>query len=76
MYVKSFPHYEGEIILPESIFVSIDTIFRLHEPPQMPLKSLEQSWLDTKDYVLRARALLDRPPAGHFLMRIGRGCSQ
>ena len=67
MYVKSFYHYEGEIILPELIFVSIDTYFHLHEAPQVPLKSLEESWNDTKDYVLRALALLGRPHAGWSL---------
>lgn len=67
MYVKSFQHYENEVILPESIFVSIDTFFRLYEAPQVPLKSLEQSWIDTKDYVSRALALLGRPHAGWSL---------
>jgi hypothetical protein len=67
MYVKSFSHYEGEIILPESIFVSIDTFYHLHEAPRVPLKSLEQSWDDTKTYILRTRALLGRPHAGWSL---------
>lgn len=67
MYVKSFTHYEGEVILPELIFVSIDTFFSLHEAPAVPLKSLEQSWIDTKDYVQRALAILGRPRAGWSL---------
>jgi len=67
MYVQSFSHYEGEVILPDLIFVCTDTFFHLHDAPRVPLKSLEQSWIDTKDYIVRALALLHRSHAGWSL---------
>ena len=66
-FVKSFFHYEGEVILPETIFVSLDTFFLVHESPQVPLKTLDQSWIDTKEYIVQACALLGRAKAGQPL---------
>lgn len=59
-YVKSRYHYEGEVILPAHIFVALDAVFDVHEAPRLPLKSLEQSWVDTQRYLTAACALLGR----------------
>ena len=66
-YMKSFYHYEGEVILPESVFVSIIASFEVHQAPNVPLKTLDQSWVDTKAYVLAACELLGRQRAGYSL---------
>lgn len=66
-YMKSFIHYEGEVILPETVFVSIIGSFQIHEAPNVPLKTLCQSWVDTKNYVLAACKLLGRERAGYSL---------
>jgi len=66
-YVKSFFYYENEVILPETIFVSLDTYFPIHEAPRVPLKNLDQSWIDTKDYIQKACDLLKRPKVGRSL---------
>lgn len=59
-YVKRFQHYEGEVILPAQVFVCLSVAFELHEAPQTPLKTLEQSWSDTKKYLSSACQLISR----------------
>lgn len=59
-YVKSRGHYEGEVILPSQVFVSLDALFEVHEAAQLPLKTLEQSWKDTQQYLSRACEILNR----------------
>jgi hypothetical protein len=66
-FVKSFLHYEQEVILPEEIFVSLDAVFPVHQAAQVPLKTLDQSWIDTKEYITNACILLKRPNAGYPL---------
>lgn len=62
-FVKSRFHYECEVILPSQVFVAFDAVFDVHDAPRLPLKSLEQSWVDTQHYLNAACALLgrDRP---------------
>jgi hypothetical protein len=67
MFVKSFFHYENEVIIPEMVFISIDTFYRVHEAPFVPLKTLEQSWTDTKEYIVKACTLINRDRTGHPL---------
>jgi len=66
-YMKSFEFYEQDVHVPENVFVGLDAVFEVHESPQAPLKTLEKSWLDTKNYVSAACQLLDRPRPGHAL---------
>lgn len=65
-YVKSRFHYEGEVILPAQVFVALDAVYEVHEAPQLPLKTLEQSWIDTQRYLTSACELLDRENPGRI----------
>lgn len=66
-FMKGFEFYEYDVHVPEQVFVALDTFFEVHEAPQTPLKTLEQSWTDTKLYVLRACQLLGRIRPGRAL---------
>jgi hypothetical protein len=66
-YVKSRDHYEGEVILPAQVFVSLDAVFEVHEAPHLPLKTLDQSWIDTQSYLTAACKLLGRGNPGRLV---------
>lgn len=65
--MKGFEYYEYDVHVPELMFIALDTFFEVHEAPQIPLKTLEQSWLDAKEYVSRACQLLGRSRPGSSL---------
>jgi hypothetical protein len=66
-FVKSAFHYENEAFIPQLTFVALEAVFDVHEAPDLPLKTLEQSWLDTKKYLTSACNLIGSPKAGHPL---------
>lgn len=66
-YVKSRGHYEGEVILPAQLFVALNAVFDLHEAPHLPLKTLDQSWIDTQSYLASACELLGRDEPGRLV---------
>lgn len=66
-FMNSFGFYELDVHVPRCMFVGLDTSFEIFEAPDTPLKTLEQSWIDTKEYVRRACELLGRPKPGPSL---------
>ena len=66
-FMKGFEYYEWDVHVPVEMFVALDTFFDVHEAPQTPLKTLEQSWIDTKAYVAEACRILGRNRPGHSL---------
>lgn len=68
-FMKGFEYYELDVHVPEQMFVALDTFFEIHEAPQTPLKTLEQSWLDTKTYVSRVCQLVGRGRPGRALSK-------
>ncbi|NMQ30316.1 hypothetical protein E4Q23_22690 [Candidatus Accumulibacter phosphatis] len=65
--MKGFEFYEYDVHVPKLVFVALDTFFEVHEAPHTPLKTLKQSWIDTKTYVSQACLLLGRSRPGHAL---------
>lgn len=66
-FMKGLEYYEHDVHVPQLTFVALDTFFEVHEAPQTPLKTLEQSWIDTKTYVSRACQLIGRSRPGRAL---------
>jgi len=71
-FMKGFEYYEFDVHVPKQMFVALDTFFEVYEAPQTPLKTLEQSWLDTKSYVTRACHIIGRSRPGRALSKIER----
>ena len=65
--MKGFEYYEHEVHIPEQMFVALDTVIEVHEAPLAPLKTLEQSWIDTKTYIAQACSILGRHRPGFSL---------
>jgi hypothetical protein len=59
-FVKRLEHYEEGTTTPAKVFVSLQASFELHDAPQLPLKTLDESWRDTKNYIASACALIQR----------------
>ena len=68
-YVKRLEHYEEGTTTPAMAFVSVYSSFELHEAPRLPLKTLEQSWDDTKKYLASACELIGRDSPRRSLTR-------
>jgi hypothetical protein len=66
-FMKGIEYYEHDVHVPDRMFVALDVFFEIHEAPRTPLKTLEQSWMDTKAYVAEACRLIGRDRPGFSL---------
>ena len=63
-FMKWYEYYEYGVHIPTFMFVALDAVFEVHQAPQTPLKTLEQSWIDTKAYVIEACRIVGRDRPG------------
>src|SRR5690606_37782899 len=66
-FMKEFEYYEYDTHVPKRMFAGLDAFFEVHEAPQTPLKTLEQSWTETKAYVADACRIVGRDRPGFSL---------
>lgn len=71
-FVKRLEHYEDGTTTPAKVFVSIQASFELHDAPQLPLKTLDDSWRDTKNYLASACTLIQRDTPRRSLSAVER----
>jgi hypothetical protein len=71
-FVKRLEHYEDGTTTAAKVFVSLQASFELHDAPQLPMKTLDDSWRDTKNYVASACALIQRDSPRRSLSAVER----